>query len=90
MKINRLATSSFFTALIYVLACDLAWAANTIPTSQQTSNIQGYKIAFVVGLVIAVWGLYRSKKERIVVFANLTDVLTPLSVPVIAVILYIL
>ncbi len=84
MKLDKIFKASVFLPFLCGIFCNMSWAANNFPTSPQANNTQSYGIAFIVGIIIVlvISGLYRSKKERIVVFANLTDVLVTLCIPI--------
>ncbi len=59
----------------------IAAAAGSEVAQNQEISLLPLKIALVIGLAISIWGIYKSRKKKIVVFANLTDILATLAIP---------
>lgn len=47
------------------------------------ASSQPINILLIFGLAVSIWGLYCSRKQKIVVFANLTDIIATVVIPVI-------
>lgn len=63
---------------------ELAVAASEVARQTQEVSLLPLKISLVAGLCISLYGIYASRKKKIVVFANLTDILATAAIPVIA------
>lgn len=87
MKKYCFALLAFCASLLF--EATQALAAVSTHGAQNSSSV-ALRLFFVISVAVAIWGLYRSKKERIVVFANLTDVLVTLSTFIIPLLIHVL
>lgn len=79
---NRFLKLPFAVALLFLP--ELAFAAAEAAQRSQEVSLLPLKISLVIGLCISLYGIYASRKKKIVLFANLTDIAATAGIPAVA------
>ena len=65
-------------------------ATREVAAQASDQSLLPYKIAFACGVALTIYGLYLSRKKKIVIFANLTDIAATVAIPITSLLIYFL
>lgn len=71
-------------AVLLLFFPEFVFAASEVAQQSKDVSLLPLKISLVIGLCISLYGVYASRKKKIVLFANLTDIAATAGIPVIA------